>query len=356
MNNGFIIYGLPRSRTFWLSRFLSYGAWTCGHDEARHARTLEDIKLWFSQPFTGTVETAAAPWWRAVETMAPGTRTVVIRRDPADVCESLHRLGLGFDSDGLRRTVEKLDKKLDQIERRIPNVLSIRFDALAKEDICAKIFEFCLQTPFDPAWYAQLSRLNLQCDMRAMLRYAKAYAPQMEKLGRVISHKIKQDFSWRKETPTDGMTIQYECFDEWFRDAAPLFRDHMMATEQDIDDYNLKNIPVLRAIDKIGLMQITTARSNGRMFGYLMTVLSPSLDAENVMSAIHLPFYASPDVPGLGMKLQRAALNGLRERGVHEVFGRAGVRGSGPRLGAVYKRLGAEDVGRMYRIPLSECA
>jgi hypothetical protein len=150
----------------------------------------------------------------------------------------------------------------------------------------------------------------------------------------------------------DGVTFQTEAFDEWYRDAAPLFKVHMDLTGQAIDDYTRKNIPALRAIDQLGLMQITTARSNGRMFGYLMAVISPSLDAENTLDAMHLPFFASKDMPGLGMKLQRASIERLRTRGVSEVFMRAGVRGSGPRLGTMYRRLGAEPFGELYRLGL----
>jgi hypothetical protein len=52
------------------------------------------------------------------------------------------------------------------------------------------------------------------------------------------------------------------------------------------------------------------------------------------------------------MKLQRASLAALRERGVDEVVMRAGHRGSGPRLGTIYRRLGAEEFGNLYRLEL----
>lgn len=88
------------------------------------------------------------------------------------------------------------------------------------------------------------------------------------------------------------------------------------------------------------------------MFGYLMSVVAPSLDSPDVMLAEHTIFYASPQISGLGMKLQRAALDALRARGVNEVFMRAGQRGSGPRLGTFYRRIGAEEFGQMYRLDL----
>jgi hypothetical protein len=88
------------------------------------------------------------------------------------------------------------------------------------------------------------------------------------------------------------------------------------------------------------------------MFGYLMTAIGPTLDAPDVMQGWHTIFFASSDMPGLGMKLQRAALDGLRARGVGEVIMRAGHRGSGPRLGTFYRRLGAERYGELYRLEL----
>ena len=57
--------------------------------------------------------------------------------------------------------------------------------------------------------------------------------------------------------------------------------------------------------------------------------------------------------PGLGLKLQRAALRELKTRGVDEVFMQDGVRGSGGRINAIYRRLGAQDDGQVYRLQLS---
>lgn len=90
------------------------------------------------------------------------------------------------------------------------------------------------------------------------------------------------------------------------------------------------------------------------MFGYLMTVISPSLEEENSLTTTQGTFYASPDIPRLGMKLQQAAVEAMRAAGVGEAFYRAGPRGDGPRMGAVYRRLGAEDAGQLFRLPLGK--
>jgi hypothetical protein len=100
-------------------------------------------------------------------------------------------------------------------------------------------------------------------------------------------------------------------------------------------------------------MQIMTARCNGRMFGYLMTIIAPSLESEGLMSAVNTTFYASPEFNGLGIKLQRAAINALREKGVGEIHFQAGVRGSGERIDALYRRMGAEYGGKVFRMKLA---
>lgn len=339
---------MSRCRTAWLSRFLTYGDWACGHEEIRHARSLDDVKAWFSQPNTGTAETAGAAWWRLVP---PDVRVVVVRRPVDDVVESWMRLGMGMDCERLTVHMRRQSAKLDQIEARVPGVLSVQFADLATEATCAHLFEHCLPYQHDPAWWASLADVNIQINNRTLFRHYEAFRPQLEKLAAHAKHRTLAGMA-RPMREVEGVTFQVERFDDWYRDAEPLFREHMVQTGQAIDDYTRKNLPLLRAIDDLGYMQITTARCNGRMFGYLMAVVSPSLDDPNKTEAMHLPFFASKDLPGLGLKLQRASVEGLRDRGVDDLFLRAGVRGSGPRLGSLYKRLGAEEFGQLYKLDL----
>jgi hypothetical protein len=51
--------------------------------------------------------------------------------------------------------------------------------------------------------------------------------------------------------------------------------------------------------------------------------------------------------------MQRASVDGLRTRGGRwDVIQRAGVRGEGPRMGSLYKRMGAEDFGHLYKLTI----
>lgn len=350
----FIVYALPRSRTAWLSRFLTYGDWICGHDELRHCRSLDDVKAWFSQPCTGTVETAAAPYWRLAQNYVPGARVVVIRRPVLEVVDSLIRVGVPGGRDLLTAGMQQFDRKLAQIERRVPGALSVQFADLMHEETCARVFEHCLPYKHNSAWWAALAPINIQINMQALLRYCTAYRTKLEKLSSHAKQQMLVDMARRRAHEPEGLTIQVEPFDDFYRDSEALFKEHMLITEQEIDGYTRKNLPLMRRLDELNAMQVVTARSNGRMFGYLMSIIGPSLDDENVVSALHLTSFASKEFPGLGLKMQRAAADFLRKRGVTEILMRAGVRGSGPKMGAMFRRLGAEEFGQLYRLDLKE--
>jgi hypothetical protein len=262
--------------------------------------------------------------------------------------------GTQFDRAGLDALLLKLDRSLDQIEARLPNVLSVSFDSLNEEDTCAAVFEHCLQQPHDLDHYARMAPVNIQINVPAMMRHYEAYAPAMEKLASVAKHQTITALAPKVNEPPEGVTFQTEDFDSWVRDADSLFDEHLIQVGETPGNWQNKNLPLMRALDGVGAMQIMTARCNGRMFGYLMTLISPSLTSPDILSATNTTFFASPEFPGLGLKLQREAIKELKNKGVDEVFFEAGKRGSGPRISMLYKRLGAQDHGSAYRLQLKE--
>jgi hypothetical protein len=354
MARSFLIFGLPRSRTTWLSRFLSYGQWSCGHDELRHMRSMADISAWFTQPNIGSVETIAAPFWRLLDGFCDDLRVAVVRRPVGEVVDSLMAIpGVVFDRDALHAAMTKLDRKLDQITVRMPGVLSVNYADLASEETCARLFEHCLGTPHDPDWWAFLHDKHIVTDMFAETKYCQAYRPALERLGLIAKHRSFAELAKRPPVNPDGITFQTEDFRTWLRDASDLFDRHLILVGEAPGDWQAKNLPLMETLDDIGAMQIMTARSNGRMFGYLMSLISPSLTSDKVTTATHTTFYADPQFPGLGMKIQRAAMAALKERGVTEIFMEAGKRASGPRIGSLFKRLGAVPHGEVYRLEMA---
>jgi hypothetical protein len=319
----------------------------------RRLRSLDDLDSWFRQPCIGTVETGAAKWWRLVQQRMPSVRTVVLRRDPVEVRDSMIRLGFRLEPEALLRSLRLADMKLDQIERRVPGVLSVRFGDIMTEVGAAQVFEHCLGLPFDAGWFETIRSVNIQSDMRAMLRYMDAYMPELVKLAKTARHRIVAGMQIRgPEIP--GMTIAEEPFDDFFRDGPHLFSDHLIQVGEAPDNYRAKNIPLMRRLSATGLLQVVVARTaNKRMAGYLMTTIGPSLESADITTAIHGTFYADPDYPGLGMKMQRVAAQVLREKNVTDLYFRAGVRGDGPRTDVIARRLGAEDDGHLYVLHMS---
>lgn len=346
----FVVCSLPRSRSAWLSQFLTYGDHYCGHEQLRYMRSLDDVQAWLNQPNTGTCETAAAPFWRLLKKYSPDVKIVTVRRPVDEVVDSLRRAGLQLDESVINKMV-KLDKKLDQLEARMPNVLSVQFKDLEDENTCKTIFEYCLPYKHDHQWWSDTSARNVQINLPALHRYVTSNALALGKVVAQARESMLVDFSVQ---PVDmaSVTIEEESIDDTLRDCQDLFRRHCVDVGEAPDNWLNKNIPVMRKLYDLGMAQFMIGRSNGKAFGYLVSFISPSLEAADRSIAHHSLFYAAPECAGLGLKLQRAALEMLKLKGVHEVFMRAGIRGSGDRMGSLYRRIGAQNFGEMYRLEL----
>jgi hypothetical protein len=355
MPSPFLILALPRSRTFWLSRFLSYPPWSCGHEEARHLRSVADVRAWLQQDHTGSAETAVARWWRIIPQLCPEMRVVVIRRPVDEVVDSLMRLDLGFERSRLRPIIEKYDRALDRVERHL-SPLSLRFADLENEADCGRVFERCLDLPHDHDWWARWAPQRVECDMRAILRHARAFAPQMALTGRSLMGQLRRRHSDHPHVIVpgdDGIDICRESPERVWADGGPLFAEHCLAVGEPEDEYQRKNLPLLWRLDAAGALHIITARCNGRLLAYLFSFLAESPEKVGLLTATQTLFFACNDAPpGLGLRLQRASIADLRARGVGEIYMRAGVRGAGPKLGVLYRRLGAQPHGEFFKLEL----
>jgi hypothetical protein len=350
----FIVYALPRSRTFWISRFLTYGEAICGHEQIRYVRGLDDVKSLLGMPCYGSAETAAAPFWRLIQAIRPDIKTIVIRRPVAEVVESLIATGVAFDRALLMKQMRALDAKLDQIEQRVPGVMSIAYDDLNDEAVCARLFEYCTGQKHGHEHWAALASQNLTCDLPAMMRHYHAHKPQIDRVARQAKQRMLAKLA-RRPVSSDAMTFQQEPFDTFLEGAQKLFPQHLIEVGERPEAWSEKNLDLMRTLESIGALYVTTARSNGRMFGYLMSIVSPALDSRS-LDATQTTFFASPDAPGIGAKLQRASIEFLRSRGVNQVCFRAGTRGTGAKMGALYRRLGAESTGETFMLQLKEFA
>lgn len=160
----FLILALPRSRTYWLSKVLGVS-----HDQFR----------------LNSVESGLVPYWRI---FPKELKIVTIRRDPTEVVASLDSLGM-FHQD-IR--VVYLDRKLDQLEKRIPGVLRIDYQDLDDPITILRICYHC-GIPFKfPRWQS-LKDTNLQINFNDFcIRMARD-------IGRleVLSSFTKEVILWR---------------------------------------------------------------------------------------------------------------------------------------------------------------
>jgi hypothetical protein len=189
----FIIYALPRSRTAWISAFLTYGEWTCHHDQAIYVRSMDDVRRFFATPNIGTVETGVMQGWWLIHHYVPGIRAVVIRRPVEDAIESMLAVDVAgvakFDEQGVRRIMTYGDRMLDRIGK-MPGVLQLGFDDLATEDGCCRLFEFCLPYRFDEGWWMTMSQRNIQIDVKEFLREYFPIRDQVEAFKRLCFKEL----------------------------------------------------------------------------------------------------------------------------------------------------------------------
>lgn len=351
--NGFVVFALPRSRTAWLSHFLSYGGWSCGHDEVRRMRSLDDCRRWFSQPQVGSTETAIAPWWRLLREWHPELRAIVIRRSIDEVLESYRRCGIPGDLDAHATALSRLDAKLAQISSRWPGTLEVSFDDLRNEAACGAVFEYALGLEHDRTWWNLLARMNIQISLGPLMKYCMTYRAQIDKLAQQATHTSRAKLFAKRIPPIlDGMELSVEPFRTFHADATKLYESHLVATGQHPNDHLHKNIDLFTKLDDLGNLQTLVARCNGRMFGYLVSVLGPSLEAPGMISALHTIFYCDPMAKGLVLRLQRESAKLLSERGIDEILFRTSPRIDDSRQAIVFQRLGAEPFGQLYRLEL----
>lgn len=349
----FLVMALPRSRTAWLSKFLSYKPWVCGHEQIRYCRTLDDVKSWFMQPYIGSSETLAGPHWRLLERYAPGCRVLVVRRNVQEVVESTLKFNIaGLERSKLTEGMKRLNAKLDQVESRYHNCISVNFDELGNFQIARIIFEHCLGMELGEGWFNYWNAVNVQIDMDATMRYVWTHAIPISRLNYAAKHQALADMIARpRPQPEDGLTIAEESLPESFDEAQQMFEDHCVAVGQLPDEWTKNNIELLYQMGAVGKLQVLTARSNGQLFGYLVTMLGSEIDTTN-RSATHTLFYASNRWPGAGLRLQKEALIRLKQKGYSEVLMRSGHDG-GDRVEVLYKRLGATFDGKIFRITLN---
>lgn len=174
----FIIMALPRSRTKWLSEFLSFeGKHVIGHDLAVDCSSLQDFEDALDA-VDGSVETGAMLGWRLLLKRHPDWRVVTIHRPLWQIANSFARLGVnGIDWENMKAREAMLEALTLQ-----PGVRGYGFDELDVEHTIASIWEFCLRRDFDYEWWVEMRSKNIQINMAERVARLQANGPALDLL------------------------------------------------------------------------------------------------------------------------------------------------------------------------------
>ena len=81
----YAVFTAGRSRTMWLSAFLSYGICACNFEAIAKVENFGEVLKMLSIPGMGAAETMSAPAWPLLLTAAPKLRVVVVRRETEEI-------------------------------------------------------------------------------------------------------------------------------------------------------------------------------------------------------------------------------------------------------------------------------
>lgn len=182
----FIVLALPRSRTAWLSEFLSYPPKKCGHDIAAESSSIADFINRLS-PLDGTCETGAVLGWKLLRTVFPEAKIIVITRPMLEIKRSFARFGI-VPLDG---ELESRRLMLDACSAS-PGVTTFEYEQLDDPMVCKWIFETCLEIECGRWWYESLAGTNIQVDMGKQLAALYARQPQLSNFKREVAAAVKR--------------------------------------------------------------------------------------------------------------------------------------------------------------------
>lgn len=156
----FFIFALPRSRTYWLSRFLTHGDVTCHHELLGQVSSFTEYEQTLG-PDDGSAETAATMLWRPMLRMFPKARYLIVRRDPLEVDRSLAAQGITAD-------VTRFTRMLDQAQEGLHGTDLMVVDYADIDLVLPAIWRHCRGDEM-PEGRELMRHRNLTCDLAKML-------------------------------------------------------------------------------------------------------------------------------------------------------------------------------------------
>jgi hypothetical protein len=171
MRQPFLIVALPRSRTCWLSKFLTYDGQVCHHEPSLRWSEPGDLAKFLARG-EGASDTMMTWLAHDARKICPKLPIVVVRRNRASVLESIRKLPYA-SGNHLPWYHALMDRRLDQIEDEL-NPLTVGYDDLNRREVCDRIFRHCLDIALPMSWWKRWKDVNVQADIAETVRLLKA--------------------------------------------------------------------------------------------------------------------------------------------------------------------------------------
>jgi len=343
MTAPFIIFALPRSRTAWLAKWLSYGGRKVAHDLSLECDRIEDFIDAFSLGLDGVVDTAAIEAWRLIREARPDIKMVVVFRPLVDVISSLRNAGFPVTPDVVAQ-LEDRERAMRELAAE-PGVMSVEYDALGSWCQGQMIWEHLCDDRFDQLRWFEFANHNIQIDIPARLRRLQARAPAIA----ALRHQMRAALA--QQSAGKWVRIGFEPFATAWPDAAPLATAHF--AEVGPDEPWRKFVPVvsvMEELDRKGVMRCVTARRGDKFLGYMTWMVLPDIEASPLVYAQQGAWYAAPEARGVGLRLLRRSISLFRRMGVDYLQMHHRLNGRGQDLSALFRKVGAVPQQHNYNL------
>lgn len=165
MSKPFFIIGLPRSRTAWLSAFMTYDGNYCFHEGFNGCKTLEEYK----NKIGNHGDSSTGLMLLDVNKVFPERRILIIESDPSDSIEFMEReYGVSDKS-----WIYYLKERLDKIEG-----VRIHKDDIDKN--LSLIWDYLTEKPYDRLRGEMLKGLNIQTFQKMDISSAQEFLSDIQ--------------------------------------------------------------------------------------------------------------------------------------------------------------------------------
>lgn len=144
------------------------------------------------------------------------------------------------------------------------------------------------------------------------------------------------------------ITYQLEDWATYYRDCQDLWLEHYDEIAVQKDKMPMRpDVASYVALEQAGRLQIVTARDDGKMIGYILSVVRPHLHYADVLSGYEDAYFLSKSHrKGMtGVKLIREAIRYMKAVGVQKAFFMTKVALD---MGRIFERLGFSKTDIVY--------